>query len=114
MRTDRSSSEPSPRSNLRPALVIGIALYFVAGGLWAAASPGGDRSGKEVVEAVCSACHGTGVNGAPKIGDQEAWSKRASQGLTGLTQSALQGIRQMPAHGGHPELSDVEVGRAVT
>jgi cytochrome c5 len=75
---------------------------------------GGERSGKQVVDTVCMACHGTGTHGAPKIGDQKAWSKRASQGLTSLTQNALKGIRQMPAHGGNPELTDLEIGRAVT
>jgi cytochrome c5 len=74
---------------------------------------GTERSGKQVVEAVCAACHATGANGAPKIGDQKAWSKRASQGLTSLTQHALEGIRKMPSHGGNPGLSDLEIGRAV-
>jgi cytochrome c5 len=74
---------------------------------------GTERSGKQVVEAVCAACHATGANGAPKIGDQKAWSKRASQGLTSLTQHALEGIRKMPSHGGNPGLTDLEIGRAV-
>src|SRR5438445_7807683 len=68
-----------------------------------------ERSGKEVVEAVCAACHATGANGAPKIGDQKAWSRRASQGLTSLTQHALEGIRKMPSHGGSPGLTDLEI-----
>src|SRR6266516_7667340 len=74
---------------------------------------GAERSGKEVVQAVCASCHATGANGAPKIGDQKAWSKRASQGLTGLTRHALEGIRKMPSHGGNPGLTDLEIGRAV-
>ena len=74
----------------------------------------GGRSGKEVVDAVCLGCHKTGAQGAPRIGDGKAWSKRASQGLTGLTQHALNGIRQMPAHGGNPGLTDLEIARAVT
>ncbi|HKI74615.1 MAG TPA: c-type cytochrome [Pseudomonadales bacterium] len=73
-----------------------------------------DRSGKEVVEAVCSACHSTGLNGAPRIGDTSAWSARAALGLSSLTQHAVNGIRNMPAHGGQPELSDMEIARAVT
>jgi cytochrome c5 len=72
-----------------------------------------ERSGKQVVDAVCAACHATGVNGAPKIGDKNAWAKRASQGLTGLTEHAINGIRQMPAHGGSPNLSDLEIARAI-
>ena len=79
-----------------------------------AGAQGGGRSGKDVVESTCYVCHGTGAQGAPKIGDSKAWSKRASQGLSSLTQHALTGIRQMPAHGGSSSLTDLEIGRAVT
>jgi cytochrome c5 len=74
----------------------------------------GGRSGKEVVESVCAACHNTGAQGAPKIGDAEAWMKRASQGLTTLSLHAINGIRDMPAHGGSPDATDLEIQRAVT
>jgi cytochrome c5 len=79
-----------------------------------ARTQGDERNGKEVVDTVCVTCHATGVNGAPKIGDKEAWSSRASQGLSNLTLHALEGIRNMPAHGGDPKLSDLEIARAVT
>lgn len=72
-----------------------------------------ERSGKEVVETVCSACHATGAKGAPRIGDKQAWASRAAQGLTALTKNALTGIRNMPAHGGNPALSDIEIERAI-
>lgn len=72
------------------------------------------RSGKQVAEATCVACHRAGSNGAPKIGDRKAWAKRASQGLSSLTAHAIKGIRDMPPHGGNPDLSDLEIGRAVT
>ncbi|MBS1269931.1 MAG: Cytochrome c-555 [Gammaproteobacteria bacterium] len=72
----------------------------------------GERSGKEVAEAICAACHETGVNNAPKIGDVEAWEDRAALGLTALKQHALDGIRRMPAHGDHPQLTDLEIARA--
>jgi len=72
-----------------------------------------DRTGKEVVEAVCIACHGPGKDGAPKIGDQAAWSKRASQGMEQLTSHSITGVRNMPAHGGQATLSDLEMSRAV-
>ena len=75
---------------------------------------GGERSGHEVVEQVCALCHSTGLNGAPRIGDVQAWKPLAAQGLSRLTQEALKGIRQMPPHGGNPGLSDLEIRRAVT
>jgi len=78
------------------------------------AARGQERTGKEVVAALCVSCHGTGVKGAPRIGDKQAWAKRASQGLTSLTGTALDGIRQMPPHGGNLALTNTEIERAIT
>src|SRR5688572_4833651 len=80
----------------------------------AASAQSGELGGKEVVGAVCASCHATGAKGAPKIGDKKAWGKRSSQGLTSLTHHALKGIRDMPSHGGNPNLSDFEIQRAIT
>lgn len=82
--------------------------------LTAAWAKSGDRSGKEVVDAVCSNCHQSGANGAPRIGDKQAWSQRTSRGIDALTKNALKGIRKMPAHGGNPDVSDFEIQRAIT
>ncbi len=73
-----------------------------------------ERNGKQVVDSLCISCHGTGAGGAPKIGDAKAWADRAAKGLTGLSKSAMAGIRQMPAHGGNPKLTDTEMERAIT
>ena len=78
------------------------------------AEPGRQRSGKEVVDEVCIKCHGTGAQGAPRIGDRAAWKKRSSRGLTTLTQSALKGVRNMPPHGARFDLTDFELKRAIT
>ena len=75
---------------------------------------GTELSGKEVVDAVCASCHAKGAQGAPRIGDRKAWEQRASRGLSSLTESALKGIRKMPAHGGNDKLSDLEIQRAIT
>ena len=77
------------------------------------AAPKVEKTGKEVVEAVCGACHGVGALGAPKIGDKSAWGRLIKEGLDSLTKTAIKGIRQMPARGGNPELSNTEVARAV-
>jgi cytochrome c5 len=100
--------------------MIKLSAAFAALLAVAAAAPQAARaqaaalSGKEVVDAVCAKCHASGANGAPKIGDAKAWRKRASQGLSGLTDHALKGIRGMPSHGGNQSLSDMEIKRAVT
>lgn len=72
-----------------------------------------DRSGKEVVDAVCASCHASGKDGAPRIGSAADWSKRANQGLDKLTQNAITGVRKMPSHGGQVSLSDLEMSRAI-
>ncbi len=95
------------------SLFLGAALLALALGAQAQ-SASGARSGKEVVEQVCSACHASGAMGAPRIGDKAAWEKRASRGLSSLTENALKGIRNMPPHGGQPTLSDLEIRRAIT
>ena len=96
----------------RPVIALAAALACFA--LHGAAAQNPERSGKEVVDSVCAACHRTGEHGAPKIGNRKAWSKLAARGLTGLSKNALNGIRQMPPHGGNPGLSDTEVERAIT
>ncbi len=101
--------------NTSRRVVAVLACFIVVPVAAQAASPqAGERGGKEVVEAVCAACHRTGVNGAPKIGDEKAWAQLASQGLTSLTAIALKGIRKMPPHGGNPDFSDTEIERAIT
>ena len=76
-------------------------------------APKVERSGQQIVEAVCSACHATGALNAPKIGDKAAWGKLIQRGQDNVTASAIKGVRQMPPRGGNPDLSDTEVGRAV-
>jgi len=90
-----------------------LAALAVVAALVAAPPALGERGGKEVVESTCAACHARGTHGAPKIGDRKAWSMRAERGLSSLTQSALKGIRAMPSHGGNPDLTDLEIARAV-
>jgi cytochrome c5 len=92
---------------------LAIAIAFSTAAFNAAAQKQ-ERSGKEVVEETCIKCHGTGENGAPKIGDQQAWKKLSSAGLTSLTAVALKGIRKMPPHGANMKLTDTEIKRAVT
>ena len=71
--------------------------------------------GEQVVAQTCAVCHGPGVMGAPKIGDANDWGNRfkTQGGLDGLTKHAIAGIRQMPARGGNPALTDEEMHAAV-
>jgi cytochrome c5 len=93
------------------AVSVGLAMTIGAGSCLAQST---ERSGKDVVDAVCVKCHATGVDGAPKIGDKAAWSKLEAQGLAKLTAVALSGIRKMPPHGANMQLTDTELQRAIT
>ncbi|MCX7175869.1 MAG: c-type cytochrome [Proteobacteria bacterium] len=72
----------------------------------------GSRSGEEIVNGTCGACHVAGVAGAPKIGDKAAWGPRLAQGLDGLVKSATAGKNAMPPKGG-ADVTPVELARAI-
>ncbi len=70
------------------------------------------RTGEQVYQAQCTACHAAGAAGAPKSGDAAAWAPRIATGYAALLNSALKGKGAMAAQGGG-EFSDFEIGRAV-
>lgn len=70
-------------------------------------------TGEQVVRAQCVICHESGLNGAPRIGDREAWVPRLTQGLDALVLSAIRGHGAMPARGGLAQLTDEELRAAV-
>ena len=76
-------------------------------------APRVEKPGEQVVTEVCAACHVSGALGAPKIGNNADWAPRIKQGFDAMVKNAINGIRQMPPKGGNPDLSDIEVARAV-
>jgi cytochrome c5 len=91
--------------NIKPVAVVEVAAV--------GATSGAEKSGEEVVKAVCSMCHAAGLMNAPKIGDKGQWQPRIAQGYETLVKHAIEGIRTMPARGGNPSLTDGEVASAV-
>jgi cytochrome c5 len=57
-------------------------------------------TGEQAYTKVCSACHASGINGAPKIGDHGAWGPRIAQGKETLYKDAIAGKGAMPPKGG--------------
>ncbi|HYL90896.1 MAG TPA: c-type cytochrome [Burkholderiales bacterium] len=99
-------------------LVRGLmALGVLVGGAWLVtdfvlAQPR-ERSGEQVVKMQCIKCHGTGVNGAPKIDDRAAWIPRMKDGVDATVRSAMKGHGKMPARGGVANLTDAELRAAI-
>ena len=84
-------------------------------GTVAVAAGGGARSADDIIAKHCNACHGTGVLGAPKIGDTAAWKERADHqgGLDGILAKAISGINAMPPKGTCADCSDDELREAI-
>jgi cytochrome c5 len=74
-------------------------------------------TGPQVYNSACIACHGSGVGGAPIVGDAAQWSERIAQGIETLSRHAIEGYTgtagYMPPKGGRLDLSDDEVISAV-
>ncbi len=81
------------------------------------ASPALPKNGTELFEQTCSVCHGQGIAGAPKAGDQAAWAPRIAEGKATLYEHALKGFQGktgvMPPKGGRTDLPDDLVKQAV-
>jgi cytochrome c5 len=71
--------------------------------------------GEAVYRKSCASCHMTGAAGAPKTGDQAAWSPRISRGIDALVQSAIAGVpgTAMMPRGACTTCSDDEIEAAV-
>jgi cytochrome c5 len=97
--------EESTNQRIEPVAQVNIATAT-------AGAPGAERSGEQMYQAVCVACHGTGAAGAPKFGDSAAWAPRLKQGLDGLLKSAINGKNAMPPRGGS-NATDAELTKAI-
>lgn len=70
-------------------------------------------SGKKLYRMRCQACHATGKDGAPKVGNFEAWGPRIAKGMDALVESAVNGHNKMPSRGGLATVSDSELRSAI-
>ena len=70
-------------------------------------------SGRAPYDEFCAACHDTGIDGAPVIGQPAAWKNRSPLWQAVLMEHAKQGYLAMPAKGGADELSELAVSQAV-
>jgi cytochrome c5 len=71
------------------------------------------HAGELVYNSSCKMCHGTGIAGAPKVGDKAAWQARIAQGIDVLYASAINGKNTMPPKGGAMGTPDGDIKSAV-
>ena len=79
----------------------------------AATADAGAKSGEQVYNSNCVACHGTGAAGAPKLGDTAAWAPRIAAGMDSLLANATNGLKAMPPKGLCMTCSEAELQGAV-
>ena len=78
------------------------------------AVPAEPRDGETVYNSYCTACHASGVAGAPLFGDAGAWEPRIAKGIEVLYESTYNGLNGvMPPRGTCPDCSDDELRVAV-
>ena len=104
---DTGSSEAEDRAVRERIRPFGVSLAIDPN------APKVERSGEQVYNEVCGSCHAAGALGSPKFKDSAAWSKRIAQGYDTLLTHAIKGFNKMPARGGDPDLTDLEVARGV-
>lgn len=100
-------------ARIKPFSDVCVQGEACSGGGEIAATEG--RSGEEVYNGACLACHSAGIAGAPKVGDQVAWAARIGKGMEALYDSGINGIAGsgMIAKGGCADCSDDEIRLAV-
>lgn len=96
------------QNNLISAAIGCILLCF---GLSASASERLE-DGKRTYDKICSACHATGIEGAPVVGNQEDWSERSNLWEAVLLEHAEKGFIKMPAMGNAEHATTYDVGAA--
>ncbi|MEH6616329.1 MAG: c-type cytochrome [Porticoccus sp.] len=67
-----------------------------------------------VYEKACKMCHGSGMAGAPQMGDAAAWAPRLEKGMDALLGSVKNGLNTMPAGGMCSDCSDDDYKGAIT
>ena len=88
-----------------------VGSVHIAGAVVQAA--GGARSGADVYNASCTACHSAGVLGAPKPNNAGDWEARIAQGMDTLVSHAINGFNSMPPKGTCMDCSDDEIKAAI-
>lgn len=103
------------RERLQPFGEVCVAGAECAGMVVAVSTSGEaqGRSGEEVYNTFCFACHGTGVSGAPLAHSSEQWAPRLDKGMDAIWTSTINGLGAMPPKGTCMNCSDDELHAAI-
>lgn len=109
---DVASTAADAASNAADSVTATI--HTAANAVAKATAPEADLDrGREIYNQACVGCHSAGVAGAPRYGDNVAWSQRLANGMDALIASAMKGKGAMPPKGGCFNCSDADIRDAV-
>ena len=103
--------EDAIAERIKPVGSVCVAGDDCAKGLLLAAA--GPKSGEEVYNSSCLACHSSGAAGAPKFRNAGDWAGRLAAGLETVYANAIAGIGAMPAKGLCMSCSDDEIKASI-
>lgn len=99
-------SEEDIKARIKP-----VGSVHVAGAQ--AAAPAGPRSGADIYNKSCVACHTSGVLGAPKLQNAADWAPRLEKGFDAVWENAIKGIGGMPPMGTCGDCSNDDIKAAI-
>ncbi|RUO37857.1 cytochrome c5 family protein [Aliidiomarina taiwanensis] len=111
MAFSQDMSREAIAERIQPVAKVRIASDAAAGPASSQASAG--RSGEQIYNQACVACHATGVLGAPKKGSAEDWEPRLAQGMDIVLEHSINGLNAMPPRGTCMNCSDEELLSAI-
>jgi cytochrome c5 len=107
------NSEKMVEQRLTPPGAGLVTIDQTAPPIIAAANAANISPGQKTYETYCVVCHGAGVAGAPKKGDQAAWKKRLDEGWAVVLARAMKGYNAMPPKGTCATCTEADLKAAV-
>ena len=107
------NSEKIVEQRLTPPGVGVVRIDQTAPPVTTAANAANMSPGQKTYETYCVVCHGAGVAGAPKKGDQTAWKKRLDEGWAVVLGRAMKGYNAMPAKGTCATCTEADLKAAI-
>jgi cytochrome c5 len=94
--------------------IMPIGKVKVAGAVDTSAAAAGPRTGKQIYQSACTACHAAGVLGAPKTQVAAEWQPRLDEkGYDQVWKNAVNGINAMPAMGACGDCTEDDIKSAI-
>ncbi|WP_371196071.1 cytochrome c5 family protein [Glaciecola sp. SC05] len=94
--------------------IMPVGKVKIAGAVDATAAVAGPRTGEQIYQAACTACHAVGVLGAPKTKVAADWQPRLDEkGYDLVWKNAINGINAMPAMGACGDCTDDDIKSAI-